>query len=116
MVALHGQSVNLDHYLEVLQRKPGAFPGSTALAHARATGHFTSAHEAFWAAARKTDGDAGGTRALIDGLMLHRSMAAQAVVAEAKIAAAIRRNLAAAPPLSKEQLTRLRGLLRGGQR
>ncbi|AMM22786.1 transposase (plasmid) [Frondihabitans sp. PAMC 28766] len=81
VVALHGQSVNLDHYLEVLQRKPGAFPGSTALAHARATGVFTSAHEAFWAAARKTDGDAGGTRALIDVLLLHRSMATEDIVA-----------------------------------
>lgn len=81
VVALHGQSVNLDHYLEVLARKPGALPGSTALAHARATGVFTSAHEAFWAAARKTDGDAGGTKALIDVLLLHRSMAAADIVA-----------------------------------
>lgn len=28
VVALHGQSVNLDHYLEVLHHKPGALPGS----------------------------------------------------------------------------------------
>ncbi|KFF58177.1 transposase, partial [Cryobacterium sp. MLB-32] len=81
VVALHGQSVNLDHYLEVLLHKPGALPGSTALTHARASGVFTSTHEAFWAAARKTDGDAGGTRALIDVLLLHRSMAAADVVA-----------------------------------
>ncbi|ROS57745.1 IS21 family transposase [Frigoribacterium sp. PhB24] len=81
VVALHGQSVNLDHYLEVLLRKPGALPGSTALAHARASGVFTAAHEAFWAAARKTDGDAGGTRALIDVLLLHRSMDAENIVA-----------------------------------
>jgi hypothetical protein len=31
----------LDHYLEVLSRKPGAFSGSTALAAARASGVFT---------------------------------------------------------------------------
>ena len=31
----------LDHYLEVLGHKPGAFPGSTALAQARAAGSFT---------------------------------------------------------------------------
>ena len=30
--------VELDHYLEVLRHKPGAFPGSTALAQARAAG------------------------------------------------------------------------------
>ncbi|TYC96844.1 IS21 family transposase [Arthrobacter echini] len=81
VVTQHGQSVNLDHYLEVLHHKPGALPGSTALAQARASGVFTSAHEAFWAAARKTDGDAGGTRALIDVLLLHRSMAAEDVIA-----------------------------------
>ncbi|MDQ2796741.1 MAG: IS21 family transposase, partial [Actinomycetota bacterium] len=81
VVALHGQSVNLDHYLVVLLHNPGALPGSTALAHARAAGVFTAAHEAFWAAARKTDGDAGGTRALIDVLLLHRSMATEDIVA-----------------------------------
>jgi len=81
VVAVHGQSVNLDHYLEVLQHKPGALPGSTALAHARASGAFTSAHEAFWAAARKTDGDSVATRQLIDVLLLHRSMAAADVEA-----------------------------------
>ena len=42
---------------------------------------FTTAHEAFWAAARKTDGDAGGTRALIDVLLLHRSMATEDIIA-----------------------------------
>ena len=36
-----GQSVNLDHYLEVLKGKPGALPGSTALAQARESGAFT---------------------------------------------------------------------------
>jgi transposase len=81
VIALHEQSVDLDHYLEVLLHKPGALPGSTALAPARATGAFMAAHEAFWAAAQKTDGDAGGARALIDVLLLHRSMATEDVVA-----------------------------------
>ncbi|MGV9711931.1 IS21 family transposase [Gordonia sp. NPDC003424] len=74
-------SLHLDHYLEVLADKPGALPGSTALAQARATGVFTAAHEALWAAARKTDGDAAGTRTLIEVLLLHRSMAHASVVA-----------------------------------
>jgi transposase len=81
VIALHEQSVDLDHYLEVLLHKPGALPGSTTLAPARATGAFMAAHEAFWAAAQKTDGDAGGARALIDVLLLHRSMATEDVVA-----------------------------------
>ncbi|MEO6703261.1 MAG: hypothetical protein ABIP57_17470 [Jatrophihabitantaceae bacterium] len=41
------QALNLDHYHEVLQRKPGALPGATALAQARASGMFTQAHDAF---------------------------------------------------------------------
>lgn len=74
IVAKHGQSVQLDHYLEVLKTKPGALPGSTALARARESGAFTSAHEAFWAASRRVNGDAAGTRELINVLLLHRSM------------------------------------------
>jgi transposase len=81
VATLHGQSVNLDHYLEVLRGKPGALPGSTALAQARAAGTFTAEHEAFWAAARKTDGDATATRELIDVLLLHRSMTTADVIA-----------------------------------
>jgi hypothetical protein len=51
------------------------------LAQARAAGTFTAVHEAFWQAARRTDGDAAGTRALIEVLLLHRSMAAADVIA-----------------------------------
>lgn len=74
VAARSGQSVQLDHYLEVLRTKPGALPGSTALARARQSGSFTSDHEAFWAASRRVNGDAAGTRELIDVLLLHRSM------------------------------------------
>jgi hypothetical protein len=74
VAARSGRSVQLDHYLEVLRTKPGALPGSTALARARESGTFTSAHEAFWAASRHVNGDADGTRELIDVLLLHRSM------------------------------------------
>jgi hypothetical protein len=77
VAARSGQSVQLDHYLEVLKTKPGALPGSTASARARQSGAFTSAHEAFWAASRRVNGDADGTRELIDVLLLHRSMDAE---------------------------------------
>jgi hypothetical protein len=70
---LHGQSVDLDHYLEVLKTEPSALPGSTALAHTRATGAFTPAHEAFWAAARRTDGDAAARRRCHRGCRRGRS-------------------------------------------
>ncbi len=75
------QTLLLDHYLEVLVRKPGALPGSLTLAQARASGAFTSAHERFWARARRTHGDAAGTRALIEVLLLHRSLPFVAVYA-----------------------------------
>jgi transposase len=73
--------LELDHYLEVLVRKPGALPGATALEQARAAGRFTPVHDAWWAAACKAHGDQAGTRALIDVLLLHRHMAHEHVVA-----------------------------------
>jgi transposase len=71
----------LDHYLEVLQRKPGALPGATALARARAAGTFTAAHQGYWDAARRRHGDAAGTRALIEVLLAHRTLPAAALQA-----------------------------------
>ena len=81
LIAAGGQSLVLDHYLEILQRKPGALPGATALVQARASKVFTPEHEAFWAAARKANGDSNGTRALIEVLLLHRHLAAVDVIA-----------------------------------
>jgi hypothetical protein len=87
-VARHARSVTrgsqtlvLDHYLEVLARKPGAMPGATALVKARQAGTFTAAHDAFWAAARRAHGDGAGTRALIEVLLLHRHIRAADVIA-----------------------------------
>ena len=72
--------LTLDHYLEVLVRKPGALPGAAALAQAKASGAFTSTHQRYWDAARGERGDAGGTRALIEILLAHRTMAAPALI------------------------------------
>jgi len=81
VVATHTRSLHkgtedliLDHYLEVLTRKPGALAGATALAAARAAGTFTPAHQRFWDGARKALGDAAGTRALVGLLLLHRTL------------------------------------------
>jgi transposase len=83
-----GLRLDLDHYLEALVRKPGALPGSTALEQARAAGKFTPVHDAWWAAACKAHGDAAGTRALVEVLLLHRHMGHDHVVAG--LAAALR--------------------------
>lgn len=74
------ETLTLDHYLEILVRKPGALPGATALAQARAGGMFTVAHERFWRAAQCRHGDAAGTRALIEVLLEQRRLPAQALV------------------------------------
>lgn len=87
VVARHERSLKgqenlvLDHYLEVLALKPGALPGATALARARASGAFGPAHEAFWREARRRHGDREGTKRLIEVLLLHRTMPAARVIA-----------------------------------
>lgn len=81
------ETLVLDHYLEVLVRKPGALLNATALARATASGAFTPAHQQFWDIARHRVGDRDGTRALIGVLLLHRSLAGAAV--EAGIQAAL---------------------------
>lgn len=80
-VGRYVQVLTLDHYLEVLTRKPGALPGATVLAQARAAGSFTTAHQTYWDAARAARGDAEGTRALIEVLLAHRTLPADALVA-----------------------------------
>jgi transposase len=73
--------LTLDHYLEVLKIKPGALPGATALAQAKACGAFTATHQAYWDTARQAGGDAAGTRALIEILLAHRTLPARALIA-----------------------------------
>ena len=88
VIAAHVRSLHkgtedllLDHYLEVLTRKPGAFAGATALGNARARGSFTGEHQDFWDAARRALGDKEGTKALIGVLLLHRTLPGPALAA-----------------------------------
>jgi hypothetical protein len=87
VVARHERAVGkyvevlcLDHYLEVLKKKPGALPGATALAQAKTSGAFTPTHQGFWDTARKTRGDGPGTKALIEVLLAHRNLPAAVLV------------------------------------
>ncbi len=81
LAAAGAEHLVLDHYLEILSRKPGALPGAAALVQARAAGAFTPAHQQFWDRARARHGDADGTRALIGVLLLHRRLPAAQVTA-----------------------------------
>jgi len=80
--ALHkgDETLTLDHYLEILTRKPGALLGATALVQARQSGMFTPAHQRFWDVARRRLGDQAGTRALIDVLLAHRRLPHESIV------------------------------------
>jgi len=75
------ETLTLDHYLEILVRKPGALPGATALVQARRAGTFTDAHQRFWDTARRHGGDQAGTRALIEILLHHRRLPTASIIA-----------------------------------
>jgi transposase len=64
--------LELDHYLEVLLRKPGAMAGSTALEQWRAQGRWPAAYDRFWEILKERRGKQEGTRAMIEVLMLGR--------------------------------------------
>ncbi|MEU3348903.1 hypothetical protein ABZ723_28710 [Streptomyces sp. NPDC006700] len=86
LIATGAVRLDLDHYLEVLVRKPGAFPHSTALEQARSAGRFTPVHDAWWAQAQKVHGERDGTRALIEVLLLGRHLPHEHIVAGLAVA------------------------------
>jgi len=79
----------LDHYLEILARKPGALLNATALARARASGAFSVTHDRFWTTARERLGDRAGTNALIEVLLAQRQLPAAAAIAGMTAALAV---------------------------
>lgn len=64
--------LNLEHYLEALTKKPGAFAGSTPLEQWRAQGRWPASFDRFWEALQQRRGKQAGTRAMIDVLLLGR--------------------------------------------
>lgn len=63
---------NLEHYLDVLRHKPGAFAGSKPLSQWRAEGRWTQSHDEMWLALQKRNGTQEGTRLMIELLQLGR--------------------------------------------
>ncbi|WP_229914505.1 DUF5395 domain-containing protein [Streptomyces capitiformicae] len=81
LIAKGRAGLDLDHYLEALVRKHGAFPGATALEQARSAGKFTPVHDAWWAAAKAAHGEREATRALIEALLMGRHVPHEHLVA-----------------------------------
>lgn len=57
--------LNLEHYLDVLERKPGAMAGSTPLEQWRAAGRWPECLDAIWRKLETRHGRSGGTREMI---------------------------------------------------
>jgi hypothetical protein len=68
----HQKVLELEHYLDVLTKKPGALAGSTALEQCRAQGRWPASYDQFWDVLRQRQGKQEGTRAMIDILLLAR--------------------------------------------
>ena len=59
------QVLDLDHYLEVLERKPGALRGSKPLAQWRAQGRWPDSYDQLWELMNERHGRQGGTRSMV---------------------------------------------------
>jgi hypothetical protein len=59
------QLLNLEHYLDVLEKKPGAMAGSTPLQQWRAAGRWPECMDAIWRKLETRHGRGGGTREMI---------------------------------------------------
>jgi transposase len=68
----HQEVLNLEHYLDVLARKPGALAGSTPLAQWRARGLWPAVFDTLWAQFIGRHGKQDGTRQMIAVLQLGR--------------------------------------------
>jgi transposase len=71
--------LDLEHYLDVLERKPGALAGSTPLAQCRARGLWPASYDTLWAHLMTRHGKQAGTRQMIGVLQLARTYGADAL-------------------------------------
>lgn len=62
--------LDLEHYLNVLEKKPGALAGSTALEQCRAQGRWPASYDRYWEVLKQREGKQAGTRAMIEMLLL----------------------------------------------
>jgi len=63
---------DLEHYLDVLDRKPGALRGSTPLAQWRAQGRWPESYDRIWDQLIERRGRQHGTRAMVEVIRMGR--------------------------------------------
>lgn len=68
----HQEILDLEHYLDVLARKPGALAGSTPLAQWRTLGRWPASYDRLWAELVERHGRPEGTKEMIGLLQLGR--------------------------------------------
>ena len=66
------QVLDLEHYLDVLERKPGALAGSTPLAQWREQGRWPASYDEVWKRLNRRHGKQEGTRQMIELVQLGR--------------------------------------------
>jgi len=87
-----GQRLDLDHYLEVLQRKPQALMRCLPLRQAQESGKWPAVYTEMFTLLKQRLGESAAARQMVDVLLLHRSFPAEVVheaVAEALAAGAV---------------------------
>ena len=75
----YGVCASLDHYLELLARKPGALAGSLALSQERERGAWPSVFDELWGKLAERYGPSEAARQMVDVLMLAREHSASEV-------------------------------------
>ena len=86
---LHGtgqQSLHLDHYLDLLAHKPGAFGASVALAQARENGAWPEVYDKLWQGLQRRLGTSEGTVEMVEVLKLHRELSRETLLVAAELA------------------------------
>jgi hypothetical protein len=73
------ERLQLDHYLEVLWRKPGALAGSVPLAQVRAEGAWPESFDRMWQGLQRRHGESDGTRQMVQLLMVAREKGPEAL-------------------------------------
>jgi len=74
-----GIAARLDHYLELLRRKPGALAGSLALHQARERGRWPETFDALWRALTERHGPSEAAGQMVEVLVLCRELGAARV-------------------------------------